>query len=91
MCATLASAATWMAYLYFRDAKSDSCKEGITVGLLWMAICLAIDLPLFMQGPMKMSLANYIMDIGVSYLAIPAITIGFGCLLEKRPREKPAA
>ncbi len=75
------------AYLYFKNVDNNFFKEGLLVGVLWFAICIAIDLPMFMQGPMKMTFANYVMDIGLTYLMIPAITIGFGYLLEKRARQ----
>ena len=33
-----------------------------------------------------MSLVDYLMDIGITYLIFPAITIGMGHLLEQRQR-----
>ena len=44
---------------------------------------LGLDLLMFMWGPMKMSLADYMMDIGLVYLTTPTITIGLGYLLQK--------
>jgi hypothetical protein len=43
-----------------------------------MAANWALDSLMFSGGPMKMSLNQYVMDIGVTYLMIPAITIGLG-------------
>ena len=67
--------------VYFRKVKASFLKEGIVVGIVWLAISLVLDLPLFMEGPMKMSLADYMMDIGLVYLMIPTITVGFGWVL----------
>ena len=75
------------AYFYFKNVDKSFFKEGLLVGIIWFATCVVIDLPMFMQGPMKMTLTNYIMDIGLTYLMIPIITLGFGYLLEKRIKE----
>ena len=71
------------AALYFRKVKADFLKEGIVVGIVWLMICLVLDLLMFTEGPMKMSLADYMMDIGLVYLMIPIITVGFGWVLGK--------
>ena len=70
--------------LYFSKLQAHFLKEAILLGIIWLAISLILDLLLFMEGPMKMSFADYMMDIGLTYLMIPTISIGFGCLLEKR-------
>jgi len=72
------------AVLYFRKIEAGFVKVGIVIGVIWLAVNLILDLMLFMEGPMKMSLAQYMADIGVVYLIIPTITIGFGCLLEMK-------
>lgn len=70
---------------YFRKVKADFFKEGIILGVIWFAISLVIDLVMFMpESPMKMSLVDYVMDIGLTYLIIPTICIGLGYLLEKQ-------
>ena len=70
--------------LYFRNVEAAFVKEGILLGLSWLAISVVIDLLMFMQGPMKMTLVDYVKDIGFTYLIIPTVTVGFGFLLEKR-------
>lgn len=72
--------------LYFRKLGADFLKEGILLGVIWLAVSLILDLLLFMEGPMKMSFTDYMMDIGLTYLIIPTITIGFGYLLERQRR-----
>ncbi len=56
-------------------AGSDSDRDPTTCG----AIAVAIDAPLMLLGgPMKMSLGQYMADIGVAYLCIPAVVWGIG-------------
>jgi preprotein translocase subunit SecG len=63
--------------------KTNFLKEGILLGAVWIIISLIIDLVMFMpESPMKMSFIDYMMDIGLTYLIIPAICIGFGYLLQ---------
>jgi len=70
---------------YFRKVKTDFFREGILVGVIWFTISLAIDLMMFMpKSPMKMSFADYMMDIGLIYVIIPTICVSFGYLLEKQ-------
>jgi uncharacterized membrane protein YpjA len=61
-------------------------REGIFIGVVWLAINLLIDLPLFSAGPMAMSLSDYTKDIGLTYLIIPIVTVGYGYLLGKKAR-----
>jgi hypothetical protein len=70
--------------LYFKKVQNRFIREGIMIGILWLAISIVIDLALFMQGPMKMDFIDYIKDIGLTYLIIPAITIGDGYLLRRK-------
>ncbi len=76
----------FFANIYFRKLNKNFLEEGLIAGIIWLAISIAIDLLMFMQGPMKMSFSNYVIDIGLTYLVIPAITIGFGYLLKKHNR-----
>ena len=63
---------------YFRKVKTGFVLEGVWVGLLWFVMSIAIDLLMFTRGPMQMTLVDYVKDIGLTYLVIPTITIGFG-------------
>ncbi|MFQ6087710.1 MAG: hypothetical protein ACE5K0_02255 [Candidatus Methanofastidiosia archaeon] len=72
--------------LYFNKLEDDFLREGILLGILWFAVSIVIDLMMFMEGPMKMSFRDYMMDIGLTYLIIPTISVGFGLLLEKQGR-----
>jgi hypothetical protein len=70
--------------VYFRKQRGKYLKDGIMIGLVWLAISIAIDLLMFMQGPMKMDFVDYVKDIGITYLMIPIITIGMGYVIEKK-------
>jgi uncharacterized membrane protein (UPF0136 family) len=73
------------ALLYFKKASSVSVWEGLTLGLIWFFISFLIDLVMFSSGPMKMPFGEYIADVGIVYLMIPIITVGFaGSLCGRR-------
>jgi hypothetical protein len=80
----LAICTVMLAERYLRKVEVNFVREGILLGVIWLVINLAIDLLIFVWGPMKMSLADYLIDIGVIYLMVPAITIGMGHLLARR-------
>ena len=65
------------ATLYYRSIESITRGEGIRLGALWFTISLLIDLMMFMpaSSPMHMSFAAYMLDIGLTYLIYPMITI----------------
>lgn len=53
------------------------------IGVLWFIINITIDLILFLpSNPMQMTLTNYMMDIGITYIMIPVITMGMGYMAE---------
>jgi len=80
----LTASVVLFASLYFKGVEGKHVKEGAMLGVLWLAISIAIDLAMFMQGPMSMPFVDYVKDIGLTYLVIPAITVGFGYALESR-------
>jgi hypothetical protein len=73
---------------YFRRVTQRYVREGVIVGALWFAICVLIDSPLMLLGgPMQMTFGQYIADIGLTYLIIPAITVGIGAVLAREPKQ----
>ena|SRR6185436_20439928 len=76
------------ASLYFRRGEDRSLKEGARLGAVWLAINLLLDLPLFSYGPMRMSLRDYFADIGLTYLIIPAITLGLAFQMTMNQRAR---
>jgi hypothetical protein len=86
----LALCAVVFATRYFQRCAASSLKEGAWLGAIWVIVNWLLDWPLFSHGPMKMSLVNYMADIGLTYLMLPVITMGIafqGARL-KRPEER---
>ena len=73
----------FFAVIYLLGIKSGFQKEGIVIGMAWFSISIFLDLLVFIDGPIKMSLWDYATDIPLTYLMIPTITFGFGYLMEK--------
>jgi hypothetical protein len=64
------------AVLYFRRVHTGFVREGIRVGLLWLGISVAIDLPLMLNPPINYTLTEYAADIALTYAMMPVITVG---------------
>jgi hypothetical protein len=81
---TLAAVVVGCAVYYFNrvavqrtDCKTASTlREGLLLGVIWMAISLTIDLPLMLSPPISMRPEEYAADIGLTYLMIPILTLG---------------
>jgi uncharacterized membrane protein len=74
-------------YLYFKKLEDNFIKEGVMLGIIWLAISFVMDLAMFMEGPMKMAFSDYVMDIGLIYLMIPIMTVGFGYLSKTKTKK----
>ena len=72
-----------LAVRYFKDIKSDFVNEGVLLGVIWLVINLAIDIIFVSTGFFRMTLTQYLTDIGLRYLSIPIYTIGLGYALKK--------
>ena len=71
--------------LFFKRVDKEFMKEGFIIGIVWFTISIVIDLFMFIpESSMHMSLVDYIMDIGLTYLIILVIPVGFGYMLEKK-------
>lgn len=68
---------------YFRFIEDRFIMNGLIVGLSWFAINIILDAGILIPM-MKTSFADYFMSIGLGYVAIPAISISMGYLLEKK-------
>jgi hypothetical protein len=75
MAVTLSATVVGATWLYFRKRKT-SRREGLLLGVLWLVISMAIDLPLMLSPPINYSLSEYLADIGLTYAMIPIITTG---------------
>ena len=62
-------------HIFFRSVREAGPVQGVQVGFAWMAISIAIDLPIFLTA-FAMPLPVYAADIALTYLAFPLITTG---------------
>lgn len=70
---------------YFRKTQGN-LREGIFLGLTFSVISWFLDFLFFIWGPIKMPLDAYIKEIGIGYLLYLIIAVGFGFLLENKPK-----
>ena len=74
---------------YYLKLEKGFLREGIMLGVIWFVISIIIDLFMFIpESEWHMSFSEYMMDIGLTYLIILIIPIGFGYLLEKREKKQ---
>jgi hypothetical protein len=73
MAISLATVTAYLAYRLFSPAPNIAAS-GLVVGVSWAAISIALDLAAIVAA-FNMPLAQYAVDIALSYLMIPAITI----------------
>jgi uncharacterized membrane protein YpjA len=64
---------------YFRS-RPVSVNEAVLVGMMWLALNLVFDYPMFSYGPMKMTAWGYYSEIGLGYLSLPAFALGAALL-----------
>lgn len=76
MAVTVAASVVACGLVYLRGRPAATVREGLLVGLVWLAICVAIDLPLMLSPPISYSPTEYAADIGLTYVMIPLITAG---------------
>ncbi|MCH7612319.1 MAG: hypothetical protein IIB95_08925 [Candidatus Marinimicrobia bacterium] len=88
MAVTVCAAAVVFGIAYLKNVKEGVVQEGIRIGTLWFIISILIDAPLMLLGgPMKMSISEYIDDIGITYLCIPVITWGLSVAFSRSANE----
>ena len=79
MAVAVTGTAVGFGLLYLKRIDGGFVGEAIRLGILWYVMAIGIDAPLMLLGgPMKMSFGQYMADIGVTYLCIPAVTWGIG-------------
>lgn len=78
---------TILLILYFKKINQDYLKEGVMVGIIWLAVNIILDLLVLI--PMSgMTVSSYFTRIGLGYLAIPAMAIAVGASLANKNRSK---
>ncbi len=73
----------YLLYHYFKFVECDYLSNSIVVGFTWFAINIVLD-SLVLIPIMKTSFVDYFLSIGLSYFAIPVISIAFGYLLKNK-------
>jgi hypothetical protein len=74
---------TGLLVLAFRWGK-PSFASGLALGLLWLAINLALDIAVLL--PMSgMAMGDYLVDIGLRYLTLPIVAAGMGAVGARGP------
>ena len=76
----------YLLFRYFRVVNANFFFHGVIVGICWFFINIILD-TVILVPMMKTSFANYFMSIGLSYAAIPSISVTMGYLLDKRVEE----
>ena len=56
---------------------APTARNGLMLGTYWFGINLLLDL-LFLVPMAKMTVGNYLVDIGLRYLMLPIVAIGIG-------------
>lgn len=70
---------------FFQKVQKNFLKEGIVVGLVWLAINYILDLIILL--PMsKLTVKDWFFQIGLRYLIIPIVSITLGSVLEKHKK-----
>jgi hypothetical protein len=92
MAVAVCATAVIFGIIYLKHVTINIVKEGILLGILWFLIPVLIDAPLMLLGgPMKMTIAAYLADIGVTYLCIPVITYGLSVAYSKSTSKDSAS
>lgn len=86
MAVAVVCTAVSLSLVFFQKLSKKFLVQGVVLGTSMFSISIVIDLFLFMWGPMKMSIGEYMADIGLTYLAIPVIAIGFGYILDQKAK-----
>ena len=67
---------------YFKQVKQDFLKEAVILGFGWFAVNLVLDwivlLPMSGSDPV-----THFLEIGMRYLVLPIIAVGFGLVLKR--------
>jgi hypothetical protein len=75
MALAVTAAAVTLGRAYLKRQR-DGGRSARWVGLLWLAMCVAIDIPFVLAGPLAMTWAEYVSDIGLTYAIYPIVVWG---------------
>ncbi len=71
---------------YFADVRRSYLPEGLHLGLSFFLVNVALDLLCLMWEPLKTPFLDYATDVGLAYLSMPIITMGFAYALRRLRR-----
>lgn len=72
-----------LSFYYFREGGNGLILEGVMLGLLWLVMSVALDFAFFVPK-WGLSIYDYMMTIGISYVSMPLIAGAVGFSKEKR-------
>jgi hypothetical protein len=87
MVVTMTATGMFFTIRVFDSVPSGYIRTGIRAGLVWIVLNWTLDL-IILVGLMKTPAGEYVMNVGLGYLAIPIMTIGCGILLERKTGSK---
>ena len=71
-------------FMYIKKDFEIKTLELFEVGILFLLISIIFDLCMFLEGPMKMSFYNYMLDIGLTYLIYPILGLFYGIFINSK-------
>ena len=72
----LAGTTTCVATAYLRGLQGHILGRVVAAAALWPALCVVLDLMIFMTAPPRLSVRQYLESVGLTYLMIPPIVLG---------------
>ena len=73
----------YLLFRYFKLVNENFIRYAAIAGFSWFAINIILDIVILVPI-MKTTVADYFMSIGLSYFAIPVISITIGYLLDNK-------
>lgn len=83
MAVVVAGAAIAVATAYVRGLQSPVLPQVVTAAVLWPVMCVVLDFMVILAVVPRVSLGQYLKQVGLAYLMIPPIVLG---LAYWRPR-----
>jgi hypothetical protein len=85
----LVTSAVVFTLLYFRRVDARYFREACWLSIAFVACNILFDLPMFMEGPMRMPFLAYWNDIGLAYLSMPIIAFAIAWQTRRLQRRLP--
>lgn len=72
----MASVTTCVAIAYLRDLEGRILGRALFASMVWPLMCVTLDLVILMVRPPRLSIREYMADVGLTYLIVPVIVLG---------------